>query len=84
MFRSRLSILLAEKEHRERRRITQVDLARETNLSRATISSWMSNEGMPRLDANSAGALCKFLGCTLSDLVELEDPQRLGELVHVH
>jgi DNA-binding Xre family transcriptional regulator len=73
MFRSRLAILLAEKEHQERRKFSQDQIAKETKLSRATISSWMSSEGMPRLDAKSARALCEFLDCELEDLVELED-----------
>lgn len=72
MFRSRLPILIAEKEHRERRKITQVELAKRTGLARATIGSWMSTAPMPRLDAGTAMALCEFLSCELYDLVELD------------
>src|SRR3990167_4645921 len=78
MFRSRLPILLAEKEHRERRKITQRELAKDTNLARATIASWMSTDNMPRLDSGTVAALCKYFGCDLEDLVELE-----GEAVAV-
>lgn len=76
MFRSRVPILLAEKEHRERRRITQRELAEETGLARATISSWMSPQGMPRLDANTVRALCEYFGVDISELVELEPGQQ--------
>lgn len=79
MFRSRLPILLAEKEHRERRRITQTELKNATQLARGTISSWMSPEPMPRLDGNTVVALCRYLDCEIGDLVELD----MGETVAV-
>ena len=79
MFRSRLRILIAQKENEMRRVITQGEIAEETGLSRATINSWMSHQGKPRLDATSAGAICGYLGCELSDLVELERSGRNGK-----
>lgn len=72
MFRSRLRILIAQKENQMRRIITQGEIAEQTGLSRATINAWMSHNDMPRLDARSASAICAYLNCELSDLVELE------------
>lgn len=79
MFRSRMSILLAEKEHKERRRITQRVMAKETGLARATIGSWMSPEPMPQLNGNTVAVLCRYFQCEIGDLVELET----GEAVAV-
>lgn len=76
MFRSRLRILLAQKEDDERRVITQGEIAEHTGLSRATINSWMSHRGKPRVDAVSARAICDYFECDLSELVELE-PKRV-------
>lgn len=73
MFLSRASILLAEKEQRERRRITQQEVADATKLTRATISAWMGHGGMARLDATAARALCNYFGVTIDELVVFED-----------
>lgn len=73
MFISRASILLAEKENRERRKITQQEVADATNLTRATISAWMGHGGMARLDATAARALCKYFGVPINELVVFED-----------
>ena len=73
MFLSRASILLAEKEQRERRKITQQEVADATRLTRATISAWMGHGGMARLDATAARALCNYFGVTLDRLVVFED-----------
>lgn len=72
MFRSRLPLLIAQKEYKEQRRISQREIAQEVGLARATVSSWMSPDGMPRLDAKTAAALCEYLECSLADLVELD------------
>jgi transcriptional regulator with XRE-family HTH domain len=81
MFRSRMPILLAEKEMRDKRRITQREIARETGLARATIGSWMSHEGMPRLDAGTVKALMDYFDCSIENLVTVESDE--GQMVAV-
>lgn len=78
MFRSRLPLFIAQKEYKEQRRISQREIAQDTGLARATISSWMSPDGMPRLDAKTTAALCDYLDCSLDDLVELDSGQAVA------
>jgi len=82
MFISRAPILLAEKEQRERKKITQQEVANATKLTRATISAWMGHSGMARLDANAARALCAYFDVPISELVVLEDAPQ-GQLAGV-
>jgi transcriptional regulator with XRE-family HTH domain len=73
MFISRAPILLAERAQRERRKITQQEVADATSLTRATISSWMSHSSMARLDATAAKAFCDYFGVGIDELVTFED-----------
>ncbi|MBK9122779.1 MAG: hypothetical protein IPM16_06615 [Chloroflexi bacterium] len=59
--RSRLKQLVSEREARERRRIYQKDIARETGLREATISKWMSPEPIGRIDDKVVVALVNWL-----------------------
>ena len=72
MFRSKLPLLVAKKEDRERRKITQEEIAANTGLRRPTISAWMSYKPISRLEANVVGALCAYFECSIQELIELE------------
>ena len=70
--------LLAEKEVRENRRITQVEVAAATGLSRQTLGPWLDGSiQFIRLD--TLAAMCVFLDCVPGDLLVLADTT-VGEL----
>jgi DNA-binding XRE family transcriptional regulator len=77
MFRSKLPLLVAQKESRERRKITQEEIAEATGLRRPTISAWMSYKPISRLESNVASVLCAYFDCTIQDLVELENGEEI-------
>ncbi len=71
MFRSRLPVLISEKEIRERRpRISQRELADATGIRQATISQWMNWATFKRLDAEVIAAFAAYFGCEPADLFE--------------
>jgi DNA-binding Xre family transcriptional regulator len=73
MFRSKLYLLIAEKEQLDRRKLTQRIVANESGVSTNTICKWMKRDlTMPRVDGETALALCRYFGCTLTDLVEFD------------
>ncbi len=72
MLRSKMPLLVAQKEAKERRRITQQEIADSTGLRRATISAWINWGEFKRLDADVIIALCNYFQCSLEDLVEID------------
>ena len=50
------------------RQKAQVDIARDLNLNKATLSSWMNGTRIPKL--SSIDMLCDYFGCTRSDIME--------------
>ncbi len=61
MIKCRLSILMGE------RKLRVADVARETGLSRSTVTS-LYKETAERVDLNSIDALCEFLDCEVGEL----------------
>ena len=47
---------------------TQADIARDLNISKTTLSSWMSGYRVPRM--SSVDMLCKYFGITRRELIE--------------
>lgn len=47
---------------------TQADLSRDLKISKSTISAWMNGVRTPKMP--SIDLLCKYLGCSRSDLME--------------
>lgn len=70
MFKSKLKQLVLEKSAREGQRITQRDVARACQLQEVTIHNWMQDKLMPRIDAHTVDALCRYLGIRWNELVE--------------
>ncbi len=66
--KSRLRILLAEKEVRDRKRLSIKQLARETGLAESTLHS-LANNTTQRFDAPILEKLCIYFGVSLSDLL---------------
>lgn len=57
-------------EIREAAHLTQVQLAKNINVSQQTISLWEAGEAKPRAD--KLPELAKILGCTIDELFEEE------------
>lgn len=69
---SRLHLLVSQKEQNESRRITDIEIAKATNLSRATIQTYRTpNQAIERFDARVVTALCHWAKCGVGDLLEL-------------
>lgn len=69
---NRLAELVAQKERREGRRITNAVISQETGLSINTVSAWINNKaGGYRTD--TLLTLCKWVPCDVGDLVVIED-----------
>lgn len=64
--------LLAKKERRENRRISQRQVAIETGLSKSSIDSW-ANNSVTRFDEKAMLVFIEYFGVEISDLFVEED-----------
>lgn len=79
-FRSKLPALVGEKQKRENRVISPVEIASETGLSKQTIYAWLrDNATFDTLDSDTASAFCVFFEATLNDIVDIVPNPRRGE-----
>lgn len=69
MIRNRFRVLLAQKETRDERRYSYDDIAAVTGLSPTTLSAY-ANSKVSRFDESTLTALCDWLECSLSELIE--------------
>lgn len=72
--RSRFRVLLAEKETREQRRISLRSIVRETGVSISTVEG-LANNTLREFPAAGLAAICRYLGCTVGDLLVLADEE---------
>ncbi len=70
--RSRLRILMAEKGVRERRRITMLIVAEETNLAKPTVMK-MARDEIAQIKGETIAILCTYFGCGVGDLLYVEE-----------
>lgn len=68
MIRFKLKERIADKEFREDRRITLLEVAEATGIGRITLSRMLKPGAVVRTD--TLDKLCDFLGCRLEDLAE--------------
>jgi len=74
MWRSRLPELINRLEEKEKRRITQQEIADAAGIRRPTLTPWMNWGTFKRLDADVVGRLARYLNCRPDELVEwIED-----------
>jgi putative transcriptional regulator len=82
MLRFRLKELIADKEYRERRVITLIEVAKATDVHRLTLSR-LANQRDYNPKADILDRLCTYFGCRLDQLAEhtpdLPDEQKLSE-----
>ena len=53
---------------------TQAEIARDLCISKTTLSSWMNGARLPRM--KKIDLLCKYFGCSRSDILEPYDPNK--------
>lgn len=70
MIISRFKVLLAEKEMREKRTISLREVVRETGVPISTVQG-LANNTLREFPAEGLSAICKYLGCTLGELLVL-------------
>ncbi|HRQ63849.1 MAG TPA: helix-turn-helix transcriptional regulator [Xanthomonadaceae bacterium] len=69
MLRFKLKELIAEKEFRERRRITVQEVAEATGITRNTLSKIINQHGAS-VRSDNLDRLCAFFDCRIDALVE--------------
>jgi putative transcriptional regulator len=72
MLKYKLKQLLAEKEFKERRGITLLEVAAETGINRMTLSK-IANKPGANVTTDNLDRLCRYLDCRIEELVEYVD-----------
>lgn len=78
MLRFRLKELLAEKEYRENRVVTLIEVAEATGIHRMTLSKIANKRGY-NPTADVLDRLCNYFGCRIEQLVEHIPDQQVTE-----
>ena len=69
MLRFKLKERIADKEFRERRRITVLEISEATGINRMTLSKLINKHGA-NIQTDSLDQLCAYFRCQIGDLVE--------------
>lgn len=69
---NRLKILIAEKEFREKRKLTYRTISEETGISTSTLTLYM-RQGVGAFDTGTLETLCNYLNCQPGDLIIYTD-----------
>ncbi len=69
MLRYRIKELIAEKEFRERRRVTVQEIAAATGITRNTLSKMINQHGT-NVRSDNFDRLCAYFDCRIEQLVE--------------
>lgn len=64
--------LMGEKQRKENRRITLLEVAKDTDISRATLSKIADPRGGYTTNTEILEKLCRYFGCKIEDLVEVK------------
>ena len=68
--RSKLHTLVRQREIKLGRRITIGEIAEQTQLTRNTISAWLTHDLFGRVDSDAAIKIKRWADCTWEDLLE--------------
>ena len=69
MLRFKVSERIADKEFKERRRITVLEISEATGINRMTLSKLMNKHGA-NVQTDNLDRLCAYFGCPVEQLVE--------------
>jgi len=72
----RIQELLAEKQFRDGRRVTLMELSEATGISRVTLSKMINQRGYSTL-TDHLNRLCRYFNCRLEDLAEYVPDEEL-------
>ena len=70
--RSQMRLLVAAKEHRERRRLSLRTIDEETGVPISTIQG-LINDSARRVELGDIGKLCSWIPCEVGELLKLEE-----------
>jgi len=70
-FRTHLKQLVLNKAAKMGNTISQREVAEQTGISLPAVNRWFSGK-VDRIEADTAGRLCVYLGCEMTDLVSLQ------------
>lgn len=70
--KSRLRILVAQKELQERRTLGIRTIASEAGASVSTVQRLLNNT-IKRVPLDDLGALCRYFDCDVGDIIRMED-----------
>ena len=76
MIRYRIQELLADKQFKEGRRVTLIELAEATGISRVTLSKMVNQRGYGTL-TDHLDRLCSYFGCRIEQLAEHIPDERI-------
>jgi DNA-binding Xre family transcriptional regulator len=71
VLKNRLLFLLTEKERQEGKLISQAQLARDLEMSRPTIHSWLNNT-VNKFEGPIVTRICDYFDCDVGDLLYFE------------
>ncbi len=74
---SRLKLLVAEKEMRERRTLGIRTITAESGASRSTVERLLNNT-IRRVPLDDLGALCSYFNCEVGDILQAEDAREIN------
>ena len=74
MIRFKLQELIAERQFREGRRVTLIELSKATGISRVTLSKMVNQRGYSTVTDN-IDKLCSFFECDVSEVMEYVDEE---------
>ncbi len=69
MIRFRLQELIAEKQFREGRRVTLIEVSEATGINRVTLSKMVNQRGYSTVTEN-LDRLCRYFDCKIEQLAE--------------
>ncbi len=69
---NRVKILIAEKEFREKRKLTYRVIASETGLTVSTLTAYLTQKAT-RFDGPTLETLCKYFDCQPGDILTFAD-----------
>lgn len=76
MIRFRLKELIVEKEFREQRKITLLEIAEKTGVNRSSLSKMQNPANRHSTTTRAIDSLCKYFRCQVGDLmVYIDDDQ---------
>ena len=67
-----MRLLVAAKEHRERRKLSLRTIVQETEVPISTVQALM-NDSARRVELSDIGKLCSWLPCEVGELLRLEE-----------